>query len=506
MSEAGDGQDPLLAVRRVSKAFGATRALVDVDFTARAGEVHALLGENGAGKSTLMAVLAGLFPPDAGAMTLAGRPFAPAGPRQARSLGVGLVPQEPALCPDLDVGENIVLGVEPARFGFVRAAARRRLARAALAELGSELDVDARAATLAPAERSLVGIARALVEPHLRVLVLDEPTSALATSEVELLFAAVARLRQKGLAIVYISHFLEEVQRIADRFTVLRDGRAVATGAIADTTVDALVEHMLGRKLVRSERRATSDEAGAVVLRVSELEGAPLPKQASLELRRGEVLGLTGLVGSGRTELVRAVFGLDPVRRGEVRVALVGGGERALRPERPRARLAHGIGMLSEDRQHEGLALGMSVADNVTLSRLAPLGRFGWVSARRKLAAARRFIGELGIRAAGPDVPVASLSGGNQQKVALARLLHHEVDVLLLDEPTRGIDLGSREAIYALCDELARQGKAIVWISSQLPEVLRMSDRVSVMRRGVLGPARPARELDEHALLLEAAT
>ncbi|MBI4956763.1 MAG: sugar ABC transporter ATP-binding protein [Myxococcales bacterium] len=505
---------PALVVRGVEKSFGATRALAGVDLAVRAGEVHAVLGENGAGKSTLMGVLAGLYRPDAGALELGGAAFAPRAPGEARARGVALVPQEPALCPDLSVAENIVLGVELVRLGFVRRAERRARAVRALAAVGAALDPDARAGTLSPPERALVGIARALAVEPLSLVILDEPTSTLATAEVEELFRAVARLRARGLAVLYISHFLEEVARIADSFTVLREGRSVAHGAMAETSLDAVVEHMLGRRLERAEAAAEARVPGEVVLRVLGVAGARLPTSASLELRRGEVLGVTGLVGSGRTELLRAVFGLDPVRRGAVKVAAFGSGrgrdgareERALRGAAPWRRLLAGIGMASEDRQHEGLAGQMSVRDNLTLTRLEPFRRFGLLSDGRQRAAARRFMERLAIRAAGPDAPVASLSGGNQQKVALARLLHHEADVLLLDEPTRGIDLGSREAIYALVEELARRGTSVVWVSSQLGEVLRVCDRVCVMRRGVLGPARAVRELDEHALLLEAAT
>jgi ribose transport system ATP-binding protein len=473
-----------------------------VDIAVARGEIHALVGENGAGKSTLLKILAGALSKDAGEMLLDGARYHPRSPEDARRAGVAMVYQELSLCPHMSVAENVLLGVEPARFGFVRRDELRSRAAAAIAQLAADggdaaIDPDARAGDLPPAAQQLVEIARALAVSECRVLILDEPTSSLARAEVERLFAVLRRLRDRGVSVLYVSHFLEEVQEIAGAYTVLRDGRTAGAGAMEGTEPAALVEKMAGRAVdtlfPRSERTA-----GDVILEVSDLAGASKPKRASLSLRRGEVLGIAGLVGAGRTELLRAVFGLDPVRRGVVKVAAHVG------PASPRRRLAQGVGLLSEDRKGEGLATRMSIADNLTLSTLPRLGPLGFVRGALQRAASQRWIDELGIRCRGPTQRVGELSGGNQQKVALARLLHHDVDVFLLDEPTRGIDVGSKAQIYALVDRLARDGKAVLVVSSSLPELLGVCDRVAVMRRGELGQARPARELDEHALLLEA--
>jgi ribose transport system ATP-binding protein len=491
-----------LRARAVEKRFGGTLALGGASLEARAGEVHALLGENGAGKSTLMKIVAGAIAPDAGSLELDGTPYAPAGPLAARRAGVAIVHQEPLLCPDLTVAENVLLGVEPTRVGLVdrrraRELAERALSRVRVAERESKLRPDIATRELAPGDRQLVAIARALAQAECRVLVLDEPTSSLSADDTERLFDVIREFRASGMTVLYISHFLEEVTRIADSFTVLRDGKTVGSGSIDGVTADDLVALMAGRRIeqvfTRSERRP-----GDVVLELSELAGREHPVSASLSLHRGEVLGIAGLVGAGRTELLRAVFGLDPVRRGSIRVAAFSG------PATPRKRLAQGVGLLSEDRKGEGLAEALSVGENLVLSKLSGLGPRGLVLPSRRAEAARRLIERLTIKTRGPEQRVRDLSGGNQQKVALARLLHHDVDVLLLDEPTRGIDVQSRAEIYRVIDELALAGKAVLVVSSHFPELLGIADRIAVMRRGTLGPARDARELDEHALIAEA--
>jgi ribose transport system ATP-binding protein len=488
-----------LSVRGVSKAFGSTQALSDVTFSVQAGSIHAVLGENGAGKSTLMKVLSGALRPDHGTLLLDGAAYAPESPSAARQSGVAIVYQEVSLCPHLTVAENVLLGAEPRRYGFVRRGEARARARRAVEQLargGQRLELEQRVSELSSGDRQLVEIARALAADGTRLLILDEPTSSLTGDAVERLFDVLRGLRERGLSILYISHFLEEVRRIADDYTVLRDGRTVTSGRIAEASNDDLVRAMVGQSVRPSLRSPRAPGKPALVL--SDVAGAALPQRASLELRRGEVLGISGLIGSGRSELLRAIFGLDPVRRGEVRVGLVAG------PASPALRLAQGLGLLSEDRAGEGLLLGRSVADNLTLSRLAPLRERGLLSTRRVEAAANHWVQRLDIRCNSVRQPVAELSGGNQQKVALARLLHHDVDVLLLDEPTRGVDVRCRTDIHTLIDELARQGKAVLIVSSQLPELLAVCDRIAVMRRGVLGPARPAEALSEHALLQEA--
>jgi ribose transport system ATP-binding protein len=489
---------PRLDLSRVCKRFGPTVALDDVCLTVAPGEVHAIVGENGAGKSTLVKILSGAVMPDSGTLRLDGAPYRPRDPLDARRHGVAMVYQELSLAPHLTVAENIVLGVEPSRGGFVRRAGMRAASGAALARLGREdLSLDARAGALPVAVQQLVEIARALARSDVRVLILDEPTSSLAGDDVQRLFAAIRALKARGASVLYISHVLEEVQDIADTFTVLRDGRAVGGGEARTTARTEIVRMMAGRRMDALFPRSTH-APGEVILELDGVAGMVKPASATLTLRRGEVVGIGGLMGSGRTELLRAVFGLDPVRHGRIRVAAWSGSAT------PRRRLAQGVGLLSEDRKGEGLALSMSLADNATLSRLANLGPAGFILPSRQQAAAARWIDRLGIRCRGSSQAVGELSGGNQQKVALARLLHHDVDVFLLDEPTRGIDVGSKAEIYALIDELALAGKAILIVTSYLPELLGVCDRVAVMHRGRLGAPRPAAGLAEHDVLMEA--
>ena len=493
--------DPRVALRDVRKSYGSTAALGGVALEAHPGEVHAVLGENGAGKSTLMKILAGLVAPDGGEVTVDGERWSPRGPADARARGLAMVHQELALCPHLDVASNVALGIEPARFGFLRSAAMGRLVGDALARAFGDTPIEPgrRVAELSVAEQQLVEVARALATAQaaggaLRVLVLDEPTSSLGASDVERLFRLVRELAATGTTVLYVSHFLEEVARLASRFTVLRDGRSVGAGDVASSSIDGWVRMMAGRDIGSSFPR-TERIPGDVILSARELAGPKLPVEASFELRRGEVLGIAGLIGAGRTELLRVIFGLDAVRRGQLRVAAYAG------PASPGRRLAQGVGFASEDRKGEGLATSLSVADNLTLSLLGPSGIS--LPARTR-AAAVRWIAQLGIKCSGPEQRVAELSGGNQQKVQLARLLHHDVDVLLLDEPTRGIDVGSKAQIAGLVDALAARGKAVLLVSSWLPELLGMADRIAVMRRGKLGPARPVADCDEASLLAEA--
>lgn len=497
MAEAVN-ERPRFEMRGVRKSFGSTVALDGVDLAVGSGEICALVGQNGAGKSTLMSVLSGAVAPDAGSMWLDGRPFAPATPLAARRAGVAMIYQHLSLAPHLPVAENIALGVESTRWGVVRRGVMRRLAREALVALGHEsIPLDAIAGDLSPAEQQLVEIARALAL-DCRVLVLDEPTSSLTQADVERLFAVIRRLARQGHAVVYISHFLEEVTAVADRFVVLRDGRHVGGGTTAGVDAHAIASLMVGRDVDELYPRSPR-ELGEAILRVEGLG----PGDVSFDLHRGEVLGIAGLVGAGRTELLRTIFGLEPVQRGSVRVGAWSGAAT------PTDRWRQGVGFVSEDRSGEGLALARSVADNLTLTRLGGLGPAGLVVPARQEAAARRWIDALGIRCAGPAQPVGLLSGGNQQKVALARLLYHDVDVLILDEPTRGIDVASKAEIYRLIDEAVSSGgrrrKAVLLVSSYLPELIGIADRIAVMSRGRLGPARPAASWTEHSLLVTAA-
>ncbi len=486
-----------LALRMIgiSKAFGSTRALIEVDLDVRPGEVHALVGENGAGKSTLVKVLSGALQPDAGRMILQGKPYAPPGPLDARAAGVAMIYQELSLAPDLSVEENVLLGVEPTAFGFVRRRHMRSQVQEALHLLHHpDIRPGARVGDLSIGAQQLVEVARALAAKA-RVVVMDEPTSSLSQADTDVLFEVIRRLRDSGVSVIYISHFLEEVRAVADRFTVLRDGRAVGTGEVASTPTARIIRLMVGRELAEMYHR-TPHEIGEPVLDLSSLTGRKMPQNADLVVRRGEVLGVAGLIGSGRTELIRAVFGLDEVVSGRVRVD--GLSTTGWKPPRM---LKRGVGYLSEDRKTEGLAENLTVVDNLTLSRLKPYVSFGLLSRRRAREAAREWIRRLGIRTRGPDQPITGLSGGNQQKVALARLLHQEADVLLLDEPTRGIDVGSKVDLYALIGELAAQSKAILWISSYLPELLGVCDSLAVMHRGVLSEKRPVSEWTPEAIM-----
>ena len=526
---------PRFDMRGVRKTFGATVALDGVHFAVRAGEVCALVGQNGAGKSTLMGILSGAIRPDAGEMRLDGAPYAPREPIDARRAGVAMIYQELSLAPHLSVMENIVLGVEPSRFGIVQRDRARATAAAALEELGRhDISPQAAVSTLSPASQQLVEIARALAT-GCRVLVLDEPTSSLGHDDVRRLFDLIRRLKQQGHAIVYISHFIEEVKEVSDRFVVLRDGGNAGEGPTAQTRGDEIVRMMVGRSVGDLYTRGSRD-AGEALLQVDDL----MPGSASFALRRGEILGIAGLLGAGRSRLLRTIFGLEPVKSGRISLGVYSG------PAAPHDRWRQGMGMLSEDRGGEGLAAGLSVADNLTGSRLDGLGPGVLVWPSRQNAAAMRWIDRLAIRCAGPRQTVAELSGGNQQKVAVARLLHHDVDVLILDEPTRGIDVASKAEIYRLIDSLVSTGdrdpervvlhlsekgrgepspvarrsqgvptvarpfqgrdtrKAVLLVSSYLPELLGVCDRIAVMSRGRLGPARPVEEWTEHSLLMDA--
>lgn len=489
----------LLTMSGVQKRFGGVVALGGVDLEVRVGEVHALLGENGAGKSTLMKVLSGAHAPDAGECTLDGEVYAPAGPVDALERGVAMIYQELNLAPELSVAQNVLLGREPrGALGWIQTGEVEARVTKALAALGAEeLRPETLVRDLGPGQRQLVEIARALVEDA-RLIVLDEPTSSLSLEDTQRLFEVVRRLTQQGVAVIYISHFLEEVQEIGDRFTVLRDGVTVGRGVVAETSLDDIVALMAGRSLEEFFPEVPH-EPGEMILELDALAGELLPKEASLSLRRGEVLGIAGLVGAGRTELLRALFALAPVRSGEVKI---NGAPSTART--PRERLDQGVGLLSEDRKGEGLALDLDLATNATLSHMAPFSPRGWIQAGERAAAVERWIDRLGIRCTGPDQRTGDLSGGNQQKAALARLLHHDVDVLLLDEPTRGVDVGAKVEVYRVIGELAAAGKAVLVVSSYLPELFGICDSLCVMHRGVLGPTRPIDEWTEEEVMSEA--
>lgn len=486
---------PRLRMAGLAKRFGATQALKDVSLEVGAGEIHALIGENGAGKSTLMKVLSGAVQPDAGRIELDGERFRPRNPHHARQGGIAMIYQELNLAPHLSVEENILLGEEPARFGWLRRSRRRELARSALAELHHEtIPLDAPVSACTVAQKQIVEIARALVgQPT--VLIMDEPTSSLTEVDTQNLFRVMRKLRERGVGIVYISHFLEECKTICDRFTVLRDGESVGNGEMASASLDQIIRLMVGREIKDIYPKMPRVQ-GRPVLELKGLAGAFKPRSVSLTLHEGEILGLAGLIGAGRTETLRACFGLDRVSKGAVRI-----GSKEITGRSSHYCLGAGLGLLSENRKEEGLMLNRSLADNLTMTRYSPLTKGGFILSRLQRAASWDWMKRLDVRAQGPAQSVGELSGGNQQKIALGRLLHHDARILLLDEPTRGIDVGSKAQIYKLMGELAAQGKAVIFVSSYLPELLGICDTIGVMCRGVLSEVRPASEWTEHSII-----
>ncbi|NOR12024.1 MAG: ATP-binding cassette domain-containing protein, partial [Candidatus Aminicenantes bacterium] len=473
-------------------------------FQVFSGEVHALVGENGAGKSTLMKILSGVYPPDDGAMLLDTHLYQPHDPLEAKQRGVGMIYQELTLAPHLTVEENILLGQEPTTFGLINRKKVRKIVQGALERLGHpEINSETPVSELSISERQIVEIARSLTM-GCQALVFDEPTSSLNQYDTEKLFEIIKELKNQGLAIVYISHFLEEVQDVADRVTVLRDGEVMGIRDVRFVRMEDIVRLMVGREVNEMYPHSSRDR-GKLVLEIKELAGIVKPESSSLLLHQGEVLGIAGLVGAGRTELLRVIFGLDPVRRGEIKIGAYIG------PSSPLKRWLQGVGFLSENRKDEGLTLQMNLADNVTMTNLDQFGRWGLIWPKRQHMAAQKWIERLDIRCQGPTQRVGDISGGNQQKIALARLLECDVDVLLLDEPTRGIDVAAKAKIYQIIDSLTSSGsssskpsKAILMTSSYLPELLGVCDRIAVMCRGQLGPARPVSELNEEILMREA--
>ncbi|MEX2402325.1 MAG: sugar ABC transporter ATP-binding protein [Rhodothermales bacterium] len=488
---------PILRLRDIHKAFGPVRALQGVSMDVYSGEVHGLVGENGAGKSTLMKVLSGVHRPDAGRMELADEPYVPQSPLDGRSAGISMIYQELALAPHLTVEENITLGAENASFGWIDP--RTDEVRQILADLGQEgIRPDTPVHTLSIGKQQLVEIGRALLLKS-RVVVMDEPTSSLAAADTRALFDAIERMKAQGVAVIYISHFLEEVQEICDRYTVIRDGEMISTGRVAETTVSRIIEDMVGRS-VDDLFPSHENDIGEPVLTVEGLSGAVhYPENVSFTLHRGEILGIAGLVGAGRSETVRALFGLEEAGEGRVSIR----GYETLRAAYidPKTALKHGMDLLSENRNEEGLALNLSLLTNLTLSDLGRYSRRGLLRLRRERRDGGKWVDALNIRASSVEQRADELSGGNQQKVCLARLLHQDNDVLFLDEPTRGIDIGSKAEIYRLIHRLAARGKAIVMISSYLPELLGMCDSLGVMFKGRLSPVRPIEEWTEHAIM-----
>ena len=492
---------PRIRLAGLRKAFGGTVVLHDVDLDVRAGEVHCLAGENGAGKSTLIRVLTGAVRRDAGEYEVDGRPMPSAiGPATARAAGIGAVYQELSLLPELTVAENLLIGALPARAGVVD---RRRLRAEAARKLERvELDLDplTPVRALPAATRQLVEIARVLGDDP-RVVIFDEPTTALSGAEAATLLRRIAALRDDGVAVLYVSHRLEEMFEVGDRVTVLRDGTVTRTGPMRGVTEDGLIAAMVGRDVEDLYPASGRRVEGAPLLRVRGLRPRGSAHAIDLDVRAGEIVGVAGLLGAGRSELLRAVFGADPPAAGTVEVD-----GRRVPAGRPREAVRAGIGLLSEDRKELGLLPELSIRENVSVASLHGIATHGVLSRRREAERVDEVLDGLRLRAASYDQPVSTLSGGNQQKVLLARWLVTDVRVLLFDEPTKGVDVGAKAELYTVIGDLAARGMAIVVVSSYLPELLGLVDRIVVLRRGAVVGDLPAAEATEESLLTLAST
>lgn len=470
---------PALELIAVAKSFGAVVALSDGELRLDSGSIHALVGENGAGKSTLVKIIAGLYRPDRGEYLLDGRAVDFHTTAQAKDAGVAVIYQEPTLFPDLTVAENIFVGRQPrGRLGLIDRSAMRAQSRELFAQLGVPIDPDRLAEGLSIADQQIIEIAKA-ISMDARVLIMDEPTAALSGVEVERLFTVARSLRDRGAAILFISHRFDEVFALCDRITVMRDGQYIATHATGDTTVDAIVREMVGRDIAQLFPKVAAP-IGDTVLRVTGLSSAGVFRDVSFDVRAGEIVAFSGLVGAGRTEIARAVFGIDRYDSGTVE--LLG---RPLRPGDPMASIDAGIAFVPEDRRKQGLVMDLSVARNATLTLRHALARFGIISGAREHHEAAIWTTRLQVKG-GLDAEVSTLSGGNQQKVVLAKWLATEPKLLIVDEPTRGIDIGTKAEVHRLLSDLAGRGIAIIMISSELPEVLGMADRVIVVREGAI--------------------
>lgn len=497
----------ILEARGIGKSFAGVVALDGVNLAVRGGAVHAVVGENGAGKSTLMKILSGVYRPDAGEILLDGKRVAFDNPRAAESAGVAIIHQELNLVPALTVAENIFLGREPARLGFVDQGAMRREARGLLVQLGHKLDVNQSVASLKISDQQIVEIAKAL-SLNARVLIMDEPTTSLAASDVEKLFRIIRGLTAAGAGVVYISHKMDELFTIADEFTVLRDGKFAGHRPADATTPDELVRMMVGREITHL-RAANEAEVSRELLRVENLSseerdarGRRRLNDINFTLHQGEILGVGGLMGAGRTELLESLFGVREVVR-ETRVLIDG---RSVSTVNPARAIKAGLALVSEDRKGQGLVLGMDVAGNITLARLEQFTKLGFVRRSEEQESAREWVGRLGIKTPGVGARVVNLSGGNQQKVVLAKWLLTAPRVLLLDEPTKGIDIKGKAEIYRLIEELAREGLGILLVSSEMPELLALSDRIIVLREGEVSGTLARAEATEERIIELATT
>ncbi|NBD23873.1 sugar ABC transporter ATP-binding protein [Paenibacillus glycinis] len=490
--------EQLVVMSGIEKRFAGVHALKGCRFELRSGEVHALVGENGAGKSTMMKILTGVYQRDEGEIAFRGRPADLPDTRAAQKLGISMIHQELNLAPDLTVAQNIYIGREPRRLGGILLDDKRlnRQAEQLLRRMNLDIAPDVLVSDLTVAKQQMVEIVKA-ISYESQVLIMDEPTAALSDAEIEELFIAIGKLRASGVGIVYISHRMAELQRICDRITVMRDGSCIDTVLTKETTIEKIIAMMVGRELYHSATARGREERAEVVLEVKGLNRGKAIKNVSFQLRRGEILGMAGLIGAGRTEVARALFGADPVDSGDIYVQ-----GRKVRIMSPHHAVREGIGYLSEDRKRYGCLVDMDVKSNVAVSSFKRFSRFSWMLKSPIERAAEDVVGSLQVKTPSIHQALRNLSGGNQQKVIIGKWLTKDCDILIFDEPTRGIDIGAKSEIYKLLDRLAGQGKAILMISSELPEILRLSHRVLVMCEGrVTADLRNAEGLSQETIM-----
>ncbi len=488
----------LVSMEGIDKSFPGVKALDQCQFELRAGEVHALVGENGAGKSTLMKVLSGIYAKDAGRILFKGKEVEIPNPRAAQNLGISIIHQELNLMPHLTLAQNIFIGREPRRgikFLLDETAINQQTAEL-FASMHLKLDPKTRASNLTIAKQQMVEIAKAL-SFNSEVLIMDEPTAALTDAEIDDLFTFIRGLREKGVGIIYISHRLEELKQISDRVTVMRDGRYIDTVQTAEATTDQIISMMVGRTIYEAKPELPENPSEEIVLEARSLNRGKVLQDVSFHLKKGEILGFAGLMGAGRTEVARAIFGADPVDSGEIYIL----GEK-VEVDTPQKAVWNGIGYLSEDRKRYGLALGLELKENIVMASLGKfLGFVGWVNQSQIRSSAKHYIDDLGIKTPSAEQKVKNLSGGNQQKVVIGKWLTADTDILIFDEPTRGIDVGAKSEIYRLLNDLAQAGKSIIMISSELPEILRMSHRVIVMCEGKITGELPIDEATQEKIM-----